>query len=146
MKKVEWLSQRCDPQTLRAEQLMEDSVKTCLTQDVALTVAHTLYDGNYGSLPVVDEANTLEGLVTEFDLLKVIEAGQDLRITPVSTIMNPEVLTVTPRTPFQDILQLLQRHHLIRVPVVEGKTLVGILARRDIILGYIKATDVGRGI
>ncbi len=145
MKKVEWLSQRCDPQTLLAEQLMEDEVKTCFPQDVALTVAHKLYDGNFGSLPVVDEANTLVGLVTEFDLLKVIEAGQDLRTTLVSSLMTQEVFTITPKTPFKEIVQLLQRHHLIRVPVVQGKTLLGILARRDIILGYIKATDVGSG-
>jgi CBS domain-containing protein len=40
-----------------------------------------------------------------------------------------------------EIIQLLQSKHLIRVAVVdaEGK-LVGIVARRDILLGYLRAT------
>ncbi len=145
MRKVEWISQRCDPKTLVAHQLMEDQVTTCQAEDSVLTVAHRLYDGNIGSLPVVDTDKTLVGIVTEFDLLQAIDAGKNLGDIPVSGIMNSEVVTVTENTPFMDIVALLQQHHLIRVPVVRGKTLVGILARGDIILGYIKATDVGSG-
>lgn len=59
--------------------------------------------------------------------------------------MSREVVTITEDTPFLDILRLLQKHHLLRVPVLSGRTLKGILARRDIVLGYIKATDVGAG-
>ncbi len=145
MRKVEWISQRCDPKTLVAQQLMEDQVTTCFGDDPALTVAHRLYDGNIGSLPVVDGKKTLLGIVTEFDILQAIEAGANLRDVPVSTIMNSQVVTVTEKTLFMDIVALLQQHHLIRVPVVREQTLVGILARGDIILGYIKATDVGSG-
>ncbi|MGB0911021.1 MAG: cyclic nucleotide-binding/CBS domain-containing protein [Nitrospirales bacterium] len=145
MRKVEWISQRCDPKTLEAHQLMEDQVMTCEVEDFALTVAHRLYDGNIGSLPVVNNNKTLVGIVTEFDLLQAIEAGKNLGDIPVSEIMNSQVVTVTEHAPFMDIVALLQQHHLIRVPVVRGDTLVGILARGDIILGYIKATDVGSG-
>ena len=45
-------------------------------------------------------------------------------------------------TPFMDILQLIQRHHLLRVPVMRENRVVGIVARRDIILGYIKPSGV----
>ena len=145
MRKVEWISQRCDPKTLVAHQLMEDQVTTCHPEDTAIMVAHRLYDGNIGSLPVVDTEKALVGIVTEFDLLQAIEDGINLHETPVSRIMNGQVLTVTEQTPFMDIVMLLQRHHLIRVPVVRGSTLIGILARGDVILGYIKATDVGSG-
>ena len=145
MRKVEWISQRCDPKTLVAHQLMEDQVTTCHPEDSGLTVAHRLYDANIGSLPVVDVEKSLVGIVTEFDLLQAIEVGKNLRDTLVSTIMNHQVVTVTEDTAFMEIVELLQRNHLIRVPVVKGKMLVGILARGDVILGYIKATDVGSG-
>lgn len=145
MRKVEWISQRCDPKTLLAHQLMEDEVTTCFSEDTALTVAHRLYDGNIGSVPVVDPEKTLIGIVTEFDLLQAIEAGRNLRDTPVATIMITKIVTVTEQTPFMEIVRVLQQHHLIRVPVVRGNTLIGILARGDIMLGYIKATDVGSG-
>ena len=143
MRKVEWMSKRCDPRTLVASQLMEDSVITCGPTDVVITVAHQLNDGNFGSLPVVDETQNLVGIVTEFDVLKVIEAGQDLNSVVVSDVMSTQVKTVEETTPFIEILHLLQGHHLLRVPVVKGKTLVGLVARRDLILGYIKATAVG---
>ncbi|WP_447968060.1 CBS domain-containing protein [Nitrospira sp. M1] len=145
MRKVEWISQRCDPATLLAHQLMEDQVTTCKLDDRVLTVGHKLYDGNIGSLPVVDIEHSLVGIVTEFDLLQAIERGNDLREMPVSSIMTAEVISVAEQTPFMEIVRLLQTHHLVRVPVVRGKRLIGILARRDVILGYIKATDVGSG-
>ena len=143
MRKVEWMSKRCDPRTLVASQLMEDNVATCNPTDVVIMVAHQLNDGNFGSLPVVDQTQSLLGIVTEFDVLKVLEAGKDLNSVVVSDVMSTEVTTVEETTPFIEILQLLQAHHLLRVPVVKGKTLVGLVARRDIILGYIKATAVG---
>ena len=145
MRKVEWISQRCDPKTLLAHQLMEDEVTTCFSEDTALTVAHRLYDGNIGRVPVVDPEKTLIGIGTELDLLHAIEAGRNLRDTPVATIMITKIVTVTEQTPFMEIVRVLQQHHLIRVPVVRGNTLIGILARGDIMLGYIKATDVGSG-
>ncbi len=145
MRKVEWISQRCDPKTLVAHQLMEDQVATCLPEDTVLTAAHRLYDSGIGSLPVVDVEKSLLGIVTEFDLLQAIEAEKNLRDTRVSMIMKSQVVSVTEETPFMEIVGLLQRNHLIRVPVLRGKRLVGILARGDVILGYIKATDVGSG-
>jgi len=145
MRRIEWLGKRCDPKTLWAHQLMEDHLVTCQPTDSALTAAHKLYDGNCGSVPVVDNDHALLGLVSEYDLLCLMEAEKDLRNIPVSEIMSREVVTITEDTPFFDILRLLQKHHLLRLPVLSGRTLKGILARRDIVLGYIKATDVGAG-
>jgi len=143
MRRVEWLGKRCDPKTLRAHQLMEDHLVTCQSTDSALTAAHKLYEGNCGSVPVVDNDHAFLGLVSEYDLLCLMEDEKDLRNIPVSEIMSSEVVTITEDTPFLEILRLLQKHHLLRVPVLSGRTLKGILARRDIVLGYIKATDVG---
>ena len=143
MRRVEWLGKRCDPKTLRAHQLMEDHLVTCQSTDSALTAAHKLYEGNCGSVPVVDNDHAFLGLVSEYDLLCLMEDEKDLRNIPVSEIMSSEVVTITEDTPFLEILRLLQKHHLLRVTVLSGRTLKGILARRDIVLGYIKATDVG---
>ena len=142
MRRVEWLSKRCDPKTLLAHQLMEDHLVTCQPTDSALTAADKLYEGNCGSVPVVDNDHALIGLVSEYDLLCLMEAEKDLRNIPVGDIMSREVVTITEDTAFLDIIRLLQKHHLLRVPVLSGRTLKGILARRDLVLGYIKATDV----
>lgn len=142
MRKVEWMSKRCDPRTLVASQLMEDHVITCFPEDRAIKAAHHLNDGNFGSLPVVDNVRKLVGIVTEFDVLKVIDANLDLNAVTVGQMMSTDLITVKEQTPFPEILTLMQQHHLLRVPVMRDGTIVGILARRDLILGYIKATAV----
>ena len=90
----------------------------------------------------MDDENALVGLVSEYDLLCLMEAEQDLRNILVGDIMTREVVTITEETLFLDIISLLQKHHLLRVPVLSGRTLKGILSRRDVVLGYIKSTDV----
>ncbi len=89
---------------------------------------------------MVEEDRTLLGLVSEFDLLRVMEEGQDLRQLTAKEIMTQDVVTATEEMLVKDLVHLLQARHLIRVPVVRGKSLVGIVARRDAVFGYVKAT------
>ncbi|WP_447601396.1 CBS domain-containing protein [Nitrospira sp. Nam80] len=53
--------------------------------------------------------------------------------------MTREVVTTTENTPLMDLIHLLQERHLIRVSVVRGSKPIGIVARRDVIFGYVKA-------
>ena len=50
-------------------------------------------------------------------------------------------ISVKKDTPATEIIDLLQSKHLIRVAVVDAEgRLLGIVARKDILLGYIRAT------
>lgn len=139
MRRTEFMLRACDPKTLTVHQLMEDNVVTCSPQTSALSVAQILTEGNFGSVPVVDEHRTLLGIVTEFDLLNVMNQDKDLEKVTAEDMMTQSVVTVTEEMPVLDLIKLLQDQHLIRVPVVKGRTLVGIVARRDIVFGYVKA-------
>ena len=141
MKKIEWLSQIKSLENLKVHYVMEDEVETCTPDNSVLAVAYKICKGHFGSLPVVDEHTTLLGLVTEFDLLRVIEHNKDLRKVKVAEIMTREVIAVTENTPLLDLIQLIQKHHLIHVPVVRENKLLGIVARRDMILGYILSLE-----
>ena len=83
---------------------------------------------------------TLVGLVSEFDLLRVMDAGKDLGQLAATDIMTRDVVTVTEEMLVKDVVHLLQERHLIRVPVIKGKALVGMVARQDIVFGYVRAT------
>ena len=63
----------------------------------------------------------------------------------VRDLMTPNPTTVSPETPTMDIIQSLEEKHLIRMPVVneEGK-LLGVVARRDVLQGYLNAIRVTR--
>ena len=144
MRRAEYMAKACDPKTLTVRQIMEDAVFTCSPLTVGVTVAQMLTDRNFGSVPVVDENKTLVGLISEFDLLKAMTSGKDLRTVMAGEIMTLEedLVTVTEDTPIMDLVKILQESHLIRVPVVKGKTLVGIAARRDIVFGFVKSLAV----
>jgi CBS domain-containing protein len=79
-------------------------------------------------------------LVTEFDLLNLLKKDLSLNTVKAEEIMKKEVKFVREDTPVEDIILLMEDEHLIRVPVVRGDKLIGIVARRDILFAYIRAT------
>jgi CBS domain-containing protein len=130
-----------DPKTLTVRQVMEDAVFTVSPDTKGIDVAEMMTERNFGAVPVVGKDFSLIGLVSEFDLLRVIEDGKDLRQVTAEEIMTKDVVTVTEEVLVQDLITLFQERHLIRAPVVRGKTLVGIASRRDAVFGYVKATS-----
>ncbi len=139
MRRTEYMASACDPKTLTVQQLMEDAVVTVSPRATGLAIAQILSERNFGSVPVVEGDRTLIGLVSEFDLLRAMDEDKDLRKVTAGEIMTREVVTATENMKVKDLVQLLQDRFLIRVPVVRGKTLVGVVARRDIVFGYVKA-------
>ena len=91
MRATEYFVHACDPETLIVRQIMEDAVVTVSPASSAMAVAELLSEHNFGSVPVTETDGTLRGLVTEFDLLKAVEQGRDLREVSVSEIMTREV-------------------------------------------------------
>ncbi|MDK2741642.1 MAG: CBS domain-containing protein [Nitrospira sp.] len=141
MRQTEFFMKGCDPRTLTVEQLMQDAVTRCTTRTDASTVAYLMTHRNFGSLPVVEEDGTLVGIVTEYDLLQTLIDGRDLRKILVTEIMSARPVTVTEDQTLAQVADLFQDRYLTRVPVVRNNKLVGILARRDLLFGYMKASQ-----
>ena len=140
MRQAEYFVNDRDPKTLTVRQVMEDAVFTVSPNTKGITIAEIMSDRNFGGVPVIRDDSTLVGLVSEFDLLRAIEEGKDLRQVTAEEIMTKDVVTVTEEMLVKDLITLLQQRHLVRTPVVRGKTLVGIASRRDAVFGYVKAT------
>lgn len=140
MRKAAYFTRTRDPQTLTVRDVMEDAVLTVSPQANGSAIADILAEQNVGSVPVVEEDGTLVGLISEFDLLRVMDGSIDLGRLTATDIMTRDVVTVTEEMLVKDVVHLLQERHLIRVPVLKGKTLVGVVARRDILFGYLRAT------
>jgi CBS-domain-containing membrane protein len=47
--------------------------------------------------------------------------------------MTDEVRTVTQDAPLEDVVRLMERHHIKRIPVVEGQKVVGIVTRANLL-------------
>ena len=59
------------------------------------------------SFPVVGEDRTLVGLVSECDLLRVMDKGQDLGQLAATDILTHDILTVIEEMPVKDVVHLL---------------------------------------
>jgi CBS domain-containing protein len=126
---------------LRVGDLMEKNVRSGHKEIQAEVLASEMMEG-FGSVPIIDQAGRLVGIVSEFDLLNVLRKGKKLHETTAGEIMSPHPVSVTQNTDVVTVIEVLQNNHLIRVPVVDstGK-LIGILARRDILRGYLQTAN-----
>ena len=140
MRQTEFYLSACDPKTLTVGQLMQDAVTTCTPRTDVSTIASMMTRRNLGSLPVVEQDGTLVGIVTEYDLLQAMIEGRDLRNIAAMGIMSTVPVTVTEDRTLVQVAELFQDRYITRVPVVRNKKLVGILARRDLLFGYLKAS------
>ena len=141
MRRVEHMIGPHDFAALKAEQFMQNVVSYYHAEDTGDKLAGAITEGGFGSVPILAGDGKVLGIVTEFDLLKAIKEGKELWKVTAGEIMTKGAISVTQDTLAMEIIQLLQGKHLIRVAVVdaEGK-LVGVVSRRDILIGYLKAT------
>ncbi len=143
MRRVDYIVGARDFKTLVAEQFMQDAVFCFTPEDDGEMLAQTMTEEGFGSVPIVDQHRLLLGIVSEFDLLHVVKEEKHLASMKAKDLMTPNPITVSPETPAMDIMQKLEDQHLIRMPVVNKEGyLVGIVSRRDILLGYLNATRI----
>jgi CBS domain-containing protein len=140
MRQTEFLMAGCDPKTLTVGQLMQDAVTTCTPRTDGSTIASMMTRRNFGSLPVIEADGTLVGIISEYDLLQAMIEGRDLRKILAIEIMSAHPVSVTEDQTLAQVADLFQDRYITRVPVVRNKKLVGILARRDLLFAYMKAS------
>jgi len=121
--------------------IMEKQVQSAEKDTKAELLASYMMEG-FGSVPIVDESNKLVGIVSEFDLLAVLRKGKLLQDVVAGEILTDNPISVTQDTDIVTLIDVLQNNHLIRVPVVDnmGK-LIGIIARRDLLRGYLQTSS-----
>ncbi len=89
-------------------------------------IADTLTRHRISAAPVIDDAGTVLGLVSEYDLLA--KAGAVAR-----ELMTTAVISVSVDTAIVDVRHLLVDRRIRRVPVLSQGRLVGIVSRRDVV-------------
>jgi CBS-domain-containing membrane protein len=106
-------------------------------------------------LPVVDATGKLVGIVSEGDFIRRSEIGTQRKrgrflkfiLGPgkaatdfvhehgrkIGEIMTPEPLTITEDTELAEIVELMEKNNVKRLPVMRGDTLVGIVSRSNLL-------------
>lgn len=154
---------------MQARDLMTTDVETVHEDEEVSEVLQKLATAEFTGFPVVDDAGSLVGVVTQHDFvdlfqpkdhtvwipiglppfLETLNYGIDLSwdeleteldlarhsSRPVSEVMTPDVLTVSPDADIDDVLAILASDDkdVNRVPVVEDGDVVGIISRQDLL-------------
>ena len=85
-----------------------------------------------GCAAIVDAQGTLQGIFTDGDLRRRIEAGADLRTATAGAVMHAGPHTIAPSALAADAAAMMEEHGITSVLVVEGARLVGLVHVRDL--------------
>ena len=114
-------------------------------------------------MTVVDVAGWLVGIVTEGDFLRRAETGTERRhprwleflLGPgrladeyvhshgrkVEEVMTRNVIAVPSSAPLQDVVRIMERRHIKRVPVVDNGKIVGIVSRANLVQALARLAE-----
>jgi CBS domain-containing protein len=125
---------RWQREPLTAQEIMTRNPRTVRRESPLRDAAQIMKDENVGIVPVVDESLRLVGLLTDRDV--VVRAFVEERPPAsfrVADVMTDEVEAVTPEESIHEIIELMGRKQVRRVPVVDREDrLLGIIAMADI--------------
>jgi len=118
------------------------------------TLQHLFATYGFNAFPVVDEADSLLGIVTKLDLLRVFRPDPQ-RLFPalsvlwaehVDDVMRRRVVTLAPDDAVTTAVDRMLSSRLRSLPVVEGRDrqprLVGIVSRGDVLTTLVKSPSV----
>ncbi|HUZ63184.1 MAG TPA: CBS domain-containing protein [Acetobacteraceae bacterium] len=102
------------------------------------TAAKLLRSENIGAIVVKDtcetEGDVVLGMLSERDLLRaLVDQGQRALELPVSALMTRTVISCTPQDDLDHVVDLMARHHIRHVPVLDNEALVGVMSIRDLL-------------
>jgi len=141
---------------MRAHQIMTKPVATVAPDATIVDAANIMLGRHISGLPVVDASGKLVGIVSEGDFIRRTEIGTGRRrgrwlqfiLGPgksasdfvhehgrkVSEIMTTEpLLTVGEETTLEEIVELMERNNIKRLPVISNDKVVGMVSRSNLL-------------
>jgi CBS domain-containing protein len=139
---------------MRVKDVMTPNVICIGANESVLKAARLMLQNRFSGLPVIDEDGELVGIVTEGDFLRRSELGTQRQrpkwlefiLGPgrlaqeyahssgrkVEEIMTPEPRTVGENETLEAVVDMMERHHVKRLPVTRGGRVVGIISRANL--------------
>ena len=120
----------------KCDEVMTKSPVCCLPTDSVAKAADLMKNGNFGSIPVIENEQTqnLVGIVTDRDLaLTIVAEGRDANATKVDAVMTRKVVSCFAEDDLQKVLDAMAKQQLRRIPIVDhDNRIVGIITQADV--------------
>jgi CBS domain-containing protein len=109
---------------------------TCIGENESLIdAARKLADRDVGALPICGEDDRLKGMLTDRDIVvKALAQGKDPSSTRAGELGqgDAETVPVGADDSIDEALRTMIEHKVRRLPVIDGRQLVGIVSQADI--------------
>ena len=112
-------------------ELMSTDLSYCTPVDNVYEAALKMKQEDIGIIPIV-ENNRLVGIVTDRDLVVRGIADKNPGSNKITEVMTTDIVSVSPSDPVERASELMARHQIRRLPVVENGQLVGMLSLGDL--------------
>jgi CBS domain-containing protein len=106
---------------------------------VALLAQH-----NIGAAVVSSDGTTVDGIVSERDVVRRLNGNEGALADTVSQIMTSEVQTAEPSSSLDDVRALMTEGRFRHLPVCDGDQLVGVVSIGDVVKAYIDQVEFER--
>ncbi len=119
---------------MKVREIMTSGSLATATLDTTLEeIANMMKAEDVGAIPVLDNDEKLAGIITDRDIVvRAIAEGQDPTECTAEDILSEQLHTIEPDADLGDALELMSRHQIRRLPVVEEEQVVGIISLGDV--------------
>ncbi|MER5850467.1 CBS domain-containing protein [Streptomyces sp. NPDC002012] len=101
--------------------------------DSVLLAAHRMAELGVGALPICGQDERLKGMLTDRDIVtKVLAADKVPVATTAGELAQGKAITIGADDDAWEVLRTMSTHKVRRLPVIDGHTLVGMVAQADV--------------
>ncbi|MDQ0427358.1 CBS domain-containing protein [Planomicrobium stackebrandtii] len=116
---------------MKITDIMTTDVTTCKPDITIRELASKMMELDVGSIPISDGERLL-GIVTDRDIVIRGIAAQVSLDRPVSQILTSHLVTGTTDMSIKDAAEIMSKHQIRRLPIVQNDQLIGIVSLGDI--------------
>ena len=124
---------------MKAREIMNQPVLGAAKTATARDVAIQMLTGGFSGVPVTERDGSVVGIVSELDIIRALRAGKPLETTTAADIMTTEVVGVDVDASVEEVMEILDSKHIVRLPVLEDGKLVGVISRPDVLRAAIES-------
>lgn len=132
--------------SLKAKDIMEKPVIAATPQASPRDVATQLVTNELSGMPVAAPDGRVVGVITESDIVRTLIQRKRLEHLTAADVMTGPPITVDVNAPHEDVMKSLEDQRIVRVPVTDENTLVGIISRRDVIRAILEPEFIALGL
>src|SRR3954468_3686884 len=108
------------------------------------TLVDLLAEHNVGALVVSTDGTTVDGIVSERDIVRQLHRDPDVLTATVDTIMTTPVHTCGLQDQLDDMMRVMTERRVRHVPVVADGRLAGIISIGDVVKHKISRLEFER--